>query len=639
MNHPGKADEHKAVALATVEELRERMRRKSQLKGRQVDARALMQVSELLQPSLDALNIAAHERRDLLIEHLHKLNDHYRCLHDDHLVALASLMRVPMAEVYEVASFYHHFEIVREGEVAPNPITVRVCSGLSCNISGNVDILKTVSALIGNNARVVHVPCIGRCEQAPAAVVHQHPVPFADADKIMKLVNAAAHEQPAAQLAVHFEPANFAERSVTPPSGFTLVSPPSLNYAGYINQGGYQLLSSIASRDVDAEQVIKVMEDSGLRGLGGAGFPAGRKWRIVRDQAATEERRATPSSSLPTGDGLPLGGPRGNKLMAVNIDEGEPGTFKDRTYLERDPHRFLEGMLIAAKVVGINACFIYLRDEYHGCRAILEQAIRDLQAKPPCDLPLIELRRGAGAYICGEESAMIESIEGKRGEPRMRPPYIAQVGLFGRPTLEHNFETLYWVRDIIVRGPQWFSGFGRHGRKGLRSFSVSGRVNHPGVKLAPAGITLQELVDEYCGGMLDGHTLYAYLPGGASGGILPARMSDIPLDFDTLQPHGCFIGSAAVIVLSNHDKARDAALNMMQFFEHESCGQCTPCRVGTSKAAKLMQAPVWDNATLEDLSNVMIDASICGLGQAAPNPIRCVQRYFPEEVSVSEHKS
>jgi formate dehydrogenase len=321
--------------------------------------------------------------------------------------------------------------------------------------------------------------------------------------------------------------------------------------------------------------------------------------------------------------------------MAVNIDEGEPGTFKDRTYLERDPHRFLEGLLVAAQVVGIQACYIYLRDEYHDCRALLEAELAKLQANPPCELPLIELRRGAGAYICGEESAMIESIEGKRGEPRMRPPYIAEVGLFGRPTLEHNFETLYWVRDIVQRGPQWFSGFGRHGRKGLRSFSVSGRVKQPGVKLAPAGITVQELIDEYCGGMADGHDFYAYLPGGASGGILPASMNGIPLDFDTLQPYGCFIGSAAVIILGQHDRARDAALNMMKFFEHESCGQCTPCRVGTAKAARLMQAERWDNKTLADLGQVMLDASICGLGQAAPNPMLSVQKYFPQEIGAA----
>jgi formate dehydrogenase len=395
-------------------------------------------------------------------------------------------------------------------------------------------------------------------------------------------------------------------KSVSPASNAQQVAPGYAGLAVYLAQGGYALPKRLAAGE-DVEPIIKAMEDSGLRGLGGAGFPAGRKWRIVREQSAP-------------------------RLMAVNIDEGEPGTFKDRTYLERDPHRFLEGMLIAAAVVGIDACYIYLRDEYHGCRAILEAELTALKANPPCPLPHIELRRGAGAYICGEESAMIESIEGKRGEPRMRPPYIAQVGLFGRPTLEHNFETLYWVRDIVQKGPAWFSGFGRNGRKGLRSFSVSGRVRHPGVKLAPAGISVRELIDDYCGGMADGHVLYAYLPGGASGGILPASLDHIPLDFDTLQPYGCFIGSAAVIVLGHHDKARDAALNMMRFFEHESCGQCTPCRVGTAKAAKLMAEPVWDNNTLEDLSQVMVDASICGLGQAAPNPVRCVQKYFAHEL-------
>jgi len=384
-------------------------------------------------------------------------------------------------------------------------------------------------------------------------------------------------------------------------------TPGQTTYAMYRASGGYTLAAALVNDEEDMDRIIRAMEDSGLRGLGGAGFPAGRKWRIVREQPAP-------------------------RVMVVNIDEGEPGTFKDRTYLERDPHRFLEGVLIAAQVVGVEACYLYLRDEYHGCRQMLELEIARLQANPPCKLPLIELRRGAGAYICGEESAMIESIEGKRGVPRMRPPYIAEVGLFGKPTLAHNFETLYWVRDILEKGPQWFGSFGRHGRKGLRSFSVSGRVNSPGVKLAPAGITVQELIDEYCGGMADGHILYAYLPGGASGGILPASLNQIPLDFDTLQPYGCFIGSAAVIVLGHQDKARDAALNMMKFFEHESCGQCTPCRVGTAKAARLMQAPVWDAGTLEDLAQVMGDASICGLGQAAPNPIRSIQKYFPDEV-------
>ena len=355
--------------------------------------------------------------------------------------------------------------------------------------------------------------------------------------------------------------------------------------------------------------MIKTLEDSGLRGLGGAGFPAGRKWRIVRNEPAP-------------------------RLMAVNIDEGEPGTFKDRYYLERDPHRFIEGMLIAAWAVGIDAIYVYLRDEYHGCRALLQAELDKLRAQPPAAaaLPHIELRRGAGAYICGEESAMIESIEGKRGLPRLRPPYVAQVGLFGRPTLEHNFETLHWVRDLLEKGADWFASQGRHGRKGLRSFSVSGRVKSPGVKLAPAGITLRELVDEHCGGMLDGHTLYGYLPGGASGGILPASLADVPLDFDTLQPHGCFIGSAAVVVLSNHDTAMDAARNTMRFFKHESCGQCTPCRAGTAKSLTLIEQPQWDVPLLAELSQVMRDASICGLGQAAPNPVDCVIKYFSHEL-------
>mgnify|MGYP000078269354 CR=1 FL=1 len=558
--------------VASVDQMREAIRRKGQLKGRQADELSLQEVRALIG---DALH-----RRDGLIEHLHKLNDTYRCLHDRHLVALANEMKLPMAEVFEVATFYHHFEVVRGDEAAPG-LTVRVCEGLSCELAGAKQLLDKLPALLGStDVRVIAAPCVGRCEQAPVAVVHQNPVPHATPELVAAAVSAKQTHQAMTE---------------------------HVDFDAYVADGGYRLLADLHTGKADAEQVLKGMEDSGLRGLGGAGFPAGRKWRIVREQAAP-------------------------RLMAVNLDEGEPGTFKDRTYLERDPHRFLEGMLVAAHVVGMDAIYIYLRDEYHGCRELLTQALAQLQAKPPCSLPHIELRRGAGAYICGEESAMIESIEGKRGEPRMRPPYIAQVGLFGRPTLEHNFETLYWVRDIVQKGADWFSGFGRHGRKGLRSFSVSGRVKQPGVKLAPAGITVQELIDEYCGGMLDGHALYAYLPGGASGGILPARMNDIPLDFDTLQPYGCFIGSAAVIVLSQYDSARDAALNMMKFFAHESCGQCTPCRVGTAKAAQLMQAQVWDNATLEDLNQVMTDASICGLGQAAPNPVRCVQTYFPEEI-------
>ena len=542
------------------------------LKGRQADDVSLKEVQDLV--GVDA------PRRDLLIEYLHLLNDANRGLHERHLVALAKVMNIPMAEVYEVATFYHHFEVIRDGDVAAD-LTIRVCNGLSCELAGASQLIEKLPQLLGNpKIKVIAAPCVGRCEQAPVAVVHQNAVVHATTESVLAAVAADQKWQ---------------------------ALPDYEDMDAYVADGGYELLKQIHNNTIEAEQIIQTMESSGLRGLGGAGFPAGRKWRIVREQLAL-------------------------RLMAVNIDEGEPGTFKDRTYLERDPHRFIEGMLIAAQVVGVDAIYIYLRDEYHGCRQLLETELARIKANPPCPLPLIELRRGAGAYICGEESAMIESIEGKRGEPRMRPPYIAQVGLFGRPTLEHNFETLYWVRDILQKGADWFSGFGRHGRKGLRSFSVSGRIKNPGVKLAPAGITIEELINEYCGGMQEGHTFYAYLPGGASGGILPASLKDIPLDFDTLQPYGCFIGSAAIIVLGHQDAARDAALNMMRFFAHESCGQCTPCRVGTTKTAQLMQAKVWDNQTLEDLNQVMADASICGLGQAAPNPVRCVQKYFPLEI-------
>jgi formate dehydrogenase len=609
-------------ATISPDALRATARRRGQLKGRQPDDAARAQVRALIGPG--------PHRRDRLIELLHLLNDAHRGLHEAHLVALAAELRLSMAEVFEVASFYHHFEVVREGET-PAAITVRVCDGLSCAIAGAQALLDKLPALLGHEVRVIPAPCVGRCEQAPVAVVGQAPVLRADATTVGAACAAGAVRHPDACDDAAFDPAASAPCAIT--HGGEGVAPAQVGYAAYRARGGYALAAAVVNGEEDTEAVLKAMEDSGLRGLGGAGFPAGRKWRIVRDQPAPDERRAAPSESPPSG-GSPArsAGPGGGKLMAVNIDEGEPGTFKDRTYLERDPHRFLEGVLIAAQVVGIESVYIYLRDEYHGARAILQRALADLVADPPCPLPAIELRRGAGAYICGEESAMIESIEGKRGEPRLRPPYIAQVGLFGRPTLEHNFETLYWVRDIVQRGPAWFSGFGRHGRKGLRSFSVSGRVREPGVKLVPAGITLRELVDEYCGGMAEGHTLYGYLPGGASGGILPASLADVPLDFDTLQPHGSFIGSAAVVVLGQHDRARDAALNAMRFFEHESCGQCTPCRVGTGKAAALMQADAWDVRTLDDLATVMIDASICGLGHAAPNPMRSVMKYFAHEV-------
>jgi formate dehydrogenase beta subunit len=588
---------HAQVVLATADELREGLRRQNkrrgQLKGRQPDEVSLGEVRALIGARPAAGGASGH-RRDLLIEHLHTLNDAYRGLHDHHLVALAAEMNIPMAEVFEVATFYHHFEVLRGDDTAPG-LTVRVCDGMACEMAGAQALLARLPQLLGNpDIRVIAAPCIGRCEQAPAVLVGQHAVPKATAEAV---VTSAAILTIDDDKKYHIAPTEYTKLAIN-----------LVDYDAYRAAGGYALAAALATGQQDPEAVLKTMEDSGLRGLGGAGFPAGRKWRIVRGEAAP-------------------------RLMAVNIDEGEPGTFKDRFYLERDPHRFLEGLLVAAQVVGIAAVYIYLRDEYHDCRTMLTRELAKLRANPPYpDLPLIELRRGAGAYICGEESAMIESIEGKRGEPRMRPPYIAQVGLFGRPTLEHNFETLYWVRDLVTHGPLWFSEQGRQGRKGFRSFSVSGRVKNPGVKLAPAGITLRELIAEHCDGMQDGHQLYAYLPGGASGGIFPASLADVPLDFDTLQPYGGFIGSAAVIVLSQHDKARDAALNVMRFFAHESCGQCTPCRVGTTKAATLMEAPVWDSDTLEDLSQVMADASICGLGQAAPNPIRSIQKYFQHEI-------
>jgi formate dehydrogenase beta subunit len=542
-------------------------------KGRGVDPHAAADIAALLAD--------APRRRDLLIEFLHRIQDRYGHLSAAHLVALAAELKLAMTEVYEVATFYHHFDVVKEGEDAPPRLTVRVCETLSCQLAGADALRRELATLRERGVRVLGAPCIGRCEHAPAAVVGRHPVDRATPASVAAAV-AAGHTEPPL--------------------------PPYIDLPAYRDGGGYRLLRECTAGERTVDAVVAEMEHSGLRGLGGAGFPAGRKWTIVRAEPAP-------------------------RLMAVNIDEGEPGTFKDRHYLERDPHRFLEGMLVAAWAVGIDAIYVYLRDEYAACRAILERELAALAADPPCALPAIHLRRGAGAYICGEESAMIESIEGKRGMPRLRPPYVAQVGLFGRPTLEHNLETLYWVREIMERGAAWFAGQGRHGRRGLRSFSVSGRVRKPGVHVAPAGITARELIDEYCGGMQDGHAFYAYLPGGASGGILPAAMGDIPLDFDTLQPHGCFIGSAAVIVLSDRDRARDAALNLMEFFADESCGQCTPCRVGTAKAVALMRAPRWDQPLLADLSQAMADASICGLGQAAPNPIACVVKYFPDELA------
>lgn len=556
-----------------TQSLKKTKRLRPHAKGRVADAAELERVQALIGPG--------PYKRDLLIEYLHCIQDTEGHLPAALLVALAELMRLGSAEVYEVASFYHHFDVVKEHEQAPAEITVRVCESVGCALAGSEALIKELQQRFGDEVRIQPVPCVGRCDSAPVAVVGQNPIDHADSGQVEEAVTNKA---------------------------VMAATPEAIDYQQYHQDGGYQLLKNLHDHNAEeaCEQVIATLEDAGLRGLGGAGFPAGRKWRIVR-------------------------GFTGPRMMAVNIDEGEPGTFKDRYYLERDPHRFLEGTLVAARVVGVEAVYIYLRDEYAGCRQLLQESIAELQAEPPCPLPAIYLRRGAGAYICGEESAMIESIEGKRGMPRLRPPYIAERGLFGLPTLEHNMETVYWVREIVEKGADWFSSHGRHERKGLRSFSVSGRVNNPGVHLAPAGITLQELVDEYCGGMLPGHSLKAYFPGGASGGILPASMADIPLDFDTLNQYGCFIGSAAVIVLSDQDSVREAAQNAMAFFAHESCGQCTPCRVGTEKAAQLMQAADWDAELLNDLALVMEDASICGLGQAAPNPLRCAMKYFPEE--------
>jgi formate dehydrogenase beta subunit len=554
-----------------------KQRKRQAPRGRQVAPQALAEVAALIGPG--------PWRHDLLIEYLHLINDRYRQLGAPHMAALAKLLGLAQTEVYEVATFYHHFDVVKENPDGSLPaaaaLTVRVCDGLSCEMGGAKQLLEKLPALLGREVRVIPAPCVGRCEQAPVAIVHQKPVPRATLETVRAEVQAGQ---------ITDSPGNY------------------IDFDAYSKEGGYSLLRDCMEHRRDLESVLKTMEDSGLRGLGGAGFPTGRKWRIVRGEAAP-------------------------RMMAVNIDEGEPGTFKDRVYLERDPHRFLEGMLIAAWAVGISAIYIYLRDEYHGCRALLEKELARLTDNPPVPLPKIELRRGAGAYICGEESAMIESIEGKRGMPRLRPPYVAQVGLFGRPTLEHNFETLFWVRELLEKGAAWFASQGRNGRKGLRSFSVSGRVKNPGVKLAPAGITVRQLIDEFCGGMKEGHIFYGYLPGGASGGILPASLGDIPLDFDTLQPYGCFIGSAAVIVLSSQDTAKAAARNMMRFFEHESCGQCTPCRVGTAKTNALIAGDNWDKPLLAELSQVMRDASICGLGQAAPNPVDTVIKYFPNELT------
>ena len=539
-------------------------------RGRAPDTAATEQVRALLG--------TAPRARDLLLEYLHRIQDAYGGICAAHIAALAEELRLAPAEVYEVASFYHHFDVLREGEAGLPRYTVRVCQSLPCALAGGRELLARVAAR--ENVRVVEVPCVGRCARAPVAVVGQNPIEGATPQRI-----AAALDK-----------GEFAPPLPTP-----------VGYRDYRAAGGYARLAALLADLDSGERILAAIERAGLRGLGGAGFPVARKWRAVRAEAAP-------------------------RLMVVNIDEGEPGTFKDRHYLETDPHRVLEGMLLAAAVAGVGEIYLYLRDEYAGCRALLEGELQALAADPPCALPPLHLRRGAGAYICGEESALIESLEGKRGLPRLRPPYVAQRGLFGRPTLVHNLETLYWLREILDRGGDWWRAQGRNGRPGLRSYSVSGRVARPGVHLAPAGISLRQLVQEYCGGMAAGHELYAYLPGGASGGILPASLADLPLDFDTLAAHGAHIGSAAIIVLSRADRARDACLNLLRFFADESCGQCTPCRVGTAKAVELLRAPRWDRVLLADLCQAMTDASICGLGQAAPNPIQSVLRHFAHEV-------
>lgn len=545
--------------------------RQWQPKGRPLDDEALRGV----RVTLDGMA----RRRDLLIEMLHRLQDRFGCLHAHHLKALAEEMRLSEAEIFEVASFYHHFDIVKEGETAPAPITIRVCDSVSCMLAGAEAVLAKLEGLVDPaHVRVVRAPCIGACAEAPAALVGHNVVGHADAATLASLAEAKA---------------------VAP------ALPAYIDFAAYRLSGGYTLLAKCFANKTDPESLIAVLSDAGLQGLGGAGFPTGKKWQIVR--------------------GYP--GPR---LMTINGDEGEPGTFKDRMLLQSDPHRMLEGALIAAWAVEAERIYLYLRDEYPAAREILAREIAALDAAGLTAHCGIELRRGAGAYICGEESAMIESIEGKRGLPRHRPPYIAEKGLFDRPTLNHNVETLYWLRDILEKGADWFSSQGRNGTKGFRSFSVSGRVKNPGVKRAPAGVTARELIDGHCGGMAEGHRFAGYLPGGASGGMFPASMADIPLDFGMLEQHGCFIGSHAVVVFSDQDNPRAIARNLLAFFSHESCGQCTPCRLGTEKMTVLLDAPLLDTALIADLEHVMRQGSICGLGQAAPNPVASLLKYFPE---------
>ncbi len=540
-------------------------------KGRQLDDMALAEVRSLLGDR--------PRRRDLLIEFLHLIQDRHRCLSAAHLTALAAELKLSQAEVYEVASFYDHFDVVKEGEDAPPPLTIRVCRSISCMVAGSVELYRQLEdGADPSQLRIVHAPCMGRCDTAPAARIGDREVDHANACKLLAM--AANHET-------------------------DVRVPEYVDLETYRADGGYQASGRVLAGEISAEDLIRTLSDAGLRGLGGAGFPAGTKWKFVRSY-------------------------KGPRLMTINGDEGEPGTFKDRWYLESDPHRAFEGAIIAAHAVEAERIYFYMRDEYPAVLEILRTEIAVLEEAGIIEPGFVELRRGAGAYICGEESAMIESIEGKRGLPRHRPPYIAEVGLFGKPTLNHNVETLWWIRDIVEKGSGWFADRGREGHPGIRSWSVSGRVRDPGVKLAPAGVTVRELIDDHCGGMADGHIFNAYLPGGASGGILPASMDDVPLDFGgRLADVDAFVGSHAVVVLSDRDSIKDAALNLLEFFSHESCGQCTPCRGGTEKMVQLLKNDERiDEEALRDLEAVMRDASICGLGQAAPNPVNHLLTYF-----------
>ncbi|SDO00724.1 NADH-ubiquinone oxidoreductase-F iron-sulfur binding region domain-containing protein [Vreelandella arcis] len=548
-------------------------------RGRDVSPVALLALRALLGDERDNPGL---RQRNLLLEHLHVLQDAHGHLSLIELRALAAYMNLPMAAVYETATFYAHFDVVHDHQTPPPDTTVRVCDSLSCQLAGASALHKALAEQVDpDSVRVIRAPCMGRCDSAPVVEVGHHHVLYATAEGVAAVVDTG-HFHPEAILWQHLPT--------------------------YQQEGGFELWRHCRTGRVSVEALCALLEQSGLRGLGGAGFPTVKKWHAVRQ----------------------AGGPR---YCVINADEGEPGTFKDRYYLEKAPHRFLEGALVSAWAVEAERLYIYLRDEYPGLHRVLHEAVAELEKASLVAPGFIIIRRGAGAYICGEESALIESLEGKPGKPRNRPPYVAQEGLFGCPTLVNNVETVYWIPLIWQRGAEWFAGQGRHGRSGLRSFSLSGRVKKPGVYLAPAGITLRELIDEYGGGMAAGHELAAYLPGGASGGILPASKADIPLDFDTLQDHGSFIGSAAIIVLSRHDNLQAVAANLLAFFADESCGQCTPCRVGTEKMLTLLESDHWDVQALTRLAQVMQDASICGLGQAAPNPVLGLLKDFRPALS------